>query len=243
MALTDPKLRDFGSIAEADPLIPTAVLAVLLGFCIALFREIRSFWGQWMDLVGLICGALYLIGFILYLAEYYDRLWLPHYLLPIDRTFFRLYSIVIGIFTISLMPQWPQAWYVYILVLFVFLYYKKKHTLTAYSTAFRREYEFPSDCPDNVTRAKLSLAQSFTTSFGTWGVGLHLVFSVILGGLYLGSKYYSRGTDIDVMQALYIFVSVILTVAVLSTWAKKITNGLREMASRVERGDYGYFEK
>jgi hypothetical protein len=244
-------LDEFGRVEYRDPVVPVQILMVMMGFAILLINQI--FTGSNVDLIlvtGILCGTSYLLAYMFYLTEYYDRLWEPYFLLPEDKLFFRFYSITVGIVVIALMQNWPQHWSLYILGLFLIMYIKKANTRDDYIAAVNAQYGSFDACSDLGIKAKYKLAEAFTRNFLIWGFIFMIPFAAAMTIAYvmhtqkIDLNFGSWGTiHADTGKWIYAGVSIFITVLTIAFWKKKITMGILEMKRRVEKGDHEYFAK
>jgi hypothetical protein len=240
----DYQLKDFGRDEYKDPLVPVNILMVLMGFCILLFNKAVDFWSDPIKVSSVICGAFYLITYMFYLTEYYEKLWQPYFSLPRDKMFFRLYSLGIGIVIITCMQNFPQYWYAYVFVLFLFMYYKKKQTRDAFRAAMKNEFGNIGKCNNNVLLARYKLSEAFTNNFLLYGVVLNAIYSLGLFVLYKNNPHtYFQFMGEQLSLNYYVVVSSVLTCIIIFFWSKKITSGIDHMAKKVKEGDYEFFEK
>ncbi len=180
MKLDDYRLEDFGRSEYRDSLIPVNILMVLIGFCILLFNKAVEFWSDPIRVSSVVCGASYMIAYMFYLTEYYEKLWSQYYALPSDKMFFRMYSLLIGITIITFMQNFPEYWYLYTLSLLVVMYIKKRNTRMAFQNAFKMQYNEFRKCEDNKVKAQYVLSEAFTVNFFKYGVIFNILYSVAL---------------------------------------------------------------
>ena len=174
------ELSDFSLTEYSDPVVPVQILMVMMGFAIILLNNLA---GPNMDelvkKVGLVSGVFYLIAYMFYLTEYYEKLWEPYFLLPEDKLFFRMYSILVGFVVIVLMSKWPEYWSAYIMLLFIVMYEKKKKTRKIFHQAVDLEFgNYTScyangnytSCDANMIKCQYVLVDTFTRNFLCLGI-------------------------------------------------------------------------
>jgi hypothetical protein len=201
-----------------------------------------------INATAILCGTTYLLAYMFYLTEYYDRLWEPYFLLPEDKLFFRFYSVTVGIVVIALMQNFPQYWSLYVLGLFFIMYVKKASTRNAYIRAVHAEFGTFEACTDPVVKARYNLAKAFTRNFVIWGFWFLVPFATIMTASAICntagiSIRYEPYVDISPthFQWIYSGTSVFITLVTVFFWKNKITKGILEMKDRVEEGNYEYF--
>jgi membrane-associated HD superfamily phosphohydrolase len=241
--MKDINIEDFGKKNNHDQLMPTGFLLILIGIAILLFNHAICSFDDAIKFWSLICGAVYIIAFMFYLTEYYEQLWLPFYLLPSDKMFFRIYGIGIGIVIISLLPSFPEYWYLYNLVLFIWLYGKKRQTFHLFKKAFNTEYGNYKDCKNKIDKSKLILAEHYTKRFFWKGIIVNIAYSIILFILYESkSMYVLHYKNKDYIIYFYILISGLITVLTVIYWYRKITKDLSYYKHKINEGEYEFFE-
>lgn len=225
-------ITDFGKEEYKDSLIPVQLLMILMGFSLLLYNRAVEMWPDYYAVVSVVCGATYLIGYMFYMMEYYERIWIDNYALPTDKTFFRIYVLAGGIIIITLMNNWPSYWYFYVLFLMLLMYQKKKDTCHHFQTAVRQKFgDREEDIAPPKLRALYVNAEVFTVNFRKWGVVFTILWSSAL--FYLDYSKESLGA--------YVGISVTITLVSVSFWISKIKFGLSDFAKKIEAGDHGFF--
>lgn len=238
------KLSDFGLAKYRDSLVPVNILMVLMGFCILLFNRAVEFWGNSIRVSSVICGSVYMIAYMFYISEYYEKLWEPNFSLPFDKMFFRIYSLIIGVVIITFMHNFPEYWYFYTLFLMLILYVKKNNTRKCFQKAFNVDYPVFDECQDGVLKAKYLLCEDFTVNFLWWGVIFNAVYAIALFILYKNNPSDSVIIyGVEIFFNYYSIVSFTLTIVIVSFWVKKVTSGIALMVEKINKGDYEYFKE
>ena len=246
-------LDEFGRQEYADPVVPVQILLVMMGFTIALFiNQPTNNVSTWIWYTSLTCGVIYFLLFMFYLTEYYEKLWQPYYLLPTDKMFFRFYSLLIGVFVIVLMGQYPIFWPIYVLVLFFVMLYKKQKTRETFQSAFDNEFGHYSQCNDRKYKCQYVLVETFTINFFFLGIVILLPFAALnfFTGMIVGypnslvSEFEGRfiGVEKGIYEIIFVSNLIIITFITALFWLKKINTGLREMQNQIEEGHCEYFE-
>lgn len=247
------ELSEFGRAEYSDPVVPVNMLMVMMGFTLVLPTYIVDPNADlYFILPAIICGSIYLLFYMFYLTEYYEKLWEPYYLLPVDKLFFRIYCIFIGLVVITLMPKWPEHWMLYMLALFFVMYLKKRSTRNRFRTAVNFEHKNYSLAPLKI-KAQYVLVETFTLNFLILGVVPLVPVSIASSVFYVCSKYpqylsFYNGffgfneTELSMYQN-YVALSVFVALATSLFWAFKIRSGLIEMKNQIEAGHYDYFEE
>jgi hypothetical protein len=244
MKLTHYKLKDFGLPEYHDPIIPVNILMILIGFCILLFNKAVDYWGNNIKVISVVCGSLYMITYMFYISEYYEKIWAPYFSLPNDKMFFRIYALLIGIVIITFMQNFPEYWYLYSLLLMLILYYKKNKTRAAFQKAFNDEYGSFDIGGNNIDKAKFLLCQDFSSNFLKYGVLFNIFYAIILFLLFEKNPIEKFNIlSVDFSVDYYAFASVSLTIFIVGFWIKKITSGINLMVEKVKSGDYEYFKE
>jgi multidrug transporter EmrE-like cation transporter len=233
------KIEDFGGPSNRDPSVATigatAILVAALNAC----RRLPEFLSNQDRMVSLVCGILMIFGFAWYLVEYYSAIWAPFYALPEDKGFFRFYALGLGLSLVALMPQWPEYWYAYLLVLYIVLYLKKRRTRNLFRQAFSQRYPDATRCEDLPLLAQWKLADAFTRLWLRNGCMVGVAYSVLLFALARMGPRIPLG---PIYVSFYAMVSILVTIASLCVWWQKATSHLSRIRSRVEAGDHAYIE-
>lgn len=246
-------LSEFSRPEYTDPVVPVQILLVMMGFCVALlnqadFSEISFS----VKSISLVCGIIYIIAYMFYLTEYYEKLWAPYFLLPEDKLFFRIYSLLVGVVVISLMSKWPGYWSFYILALFLVMFDKKRRTRSVFHDAVISQFGSYENCSDGKIKSQFVLVDTFTWNFLYLGIITLVPFAVIMCGaafftdspdalIWLNTKL---ATDIALenIYAVNVGTNILVTLFTVAFWSSKITSGLRTMRDQIEEGYYEYFE-
>jgi len=239
-------LDDFGRPEYKDPIVPVNMLMVMMGFALLLFNDAIGHIANIIDFSSYFFGTIFLLGFMLYVADYHEKLWENYFSLPTDRMFFRLYGIFVGITVISLMHVYPNYWYVYVLVLFVLMYFKKRSTMKHFEDAFYDKFSKVVDCDCGHEKSRLYLSQAFTTNFLYAGVFLSIVFGVALQA----AKIYVVDADKVIADSIfdyilnpYFWICALYTLIFVSFWMWKIKSHLIRMATALKNGNAEFFEQ
>jgi hypothetical protein len=247
------ELSDFALAEYSDPVVPVQILMVMMGFAIILLNNLSELsMDKLVNNVALVSGVLYLIAFMFYLTEYYEKLWEPYFLLPEDKLFFRMYSVLVGIVVIVLMSKWPVYWSAYVVFLFYVLYLKKRKTRNLFHKAVDLKFGSYSSCDAGKIKCQYVLVDTFTRNFLHLGILALFPFMIVMCacGLLINdagmfAKFNGLWTypfSMSEIRAIFIATSVITTTVTLVFWFAKITSGLREMRAQIEEGHYAYFE-
>jgi hypothetical protein len=246
-------LKQFSLPEYSDPIVPVQIMMVMMGFTILLINGIfRSGADLVMTAVAVLSGVIYLISFMFYLTEYYEKLWEPYFLLPEDKLFFRLYSVLVGIVVISLMSKWPEYWALYMIALFLVMYFKKSNTKRKYHRAVNHEFGSYLECDKPKIKSCYVLVDTFTRNFFYLGIVFLLPFALLMAmaaALVLYPKlliwlngYFGFAISISEARAIYVGTSISVSLLTAVFWSKKLISGLQEMKSQIELGHYAYFE-
>ncbi|RYD94229.1 MAG: hypothetical protein EOP50_09840 [Sphingobacteriales bacterium] len=244
------KLEEFGLKPAADgrvadKLDTTTILSILVAFNIPLFTEAFKNWSDLTVSTSYFFGALTLIFYMLYLTDYYEKVWTRWFSLPTDLGFFRVYSLVTGVIIIALMTVFPVIWFWYVTILISILTYKKYTTRWAYIEAFNIEYETVQQCTNNMDRAILALAENMSTNFLKYGVLLSLVASLLLSTVYhldQGQQWSIQGVSFY-GKPYFMLLSTAWSLVLVFFWYRKIRSGLSFIAREAERGNFEFFEE
>src|SRR5438128_1679678 len=79
------------------------VLAILVAFNIPLFAEGFRHFTDLDKCASYFFGALTFVFFMLYMVDYYEKIWTRWFSLPSDTGFFRMYSLAAGSIIIGAM--------------------------------------------------------------------------------------------------------------------------------------------
>lgn len=246
-------LKDFSLPEYRDPVVPVQIMMVMMGFTILLLNSAFSASGdRTLVFVALISAVPYLLSFMFYLTEYYEKLWEPYFLLPEDKLFFRFYSVLVGIVVIALMGNWPEYWPSYIIFLFVIMYLKKRKVRATYHAAVQNEYGSYEACSDDKVKSCYILVDTFTRNFASLGIIplLPIAMLMSISALLISNAQWLSWLNTQTtfaissadLRTLYSTTSIIASLGTVVFWAGKINTGLIEMKSQIEMGHYAYFE-
>jgi hypothetical protein len=185
-----------------------------------------------------------LIGFTLYLDACYRHVWRSFYAQRGDRVFFRIYLGLIFLTLVGLLPFGPRYWYVYIEILFLLLYWKKRHTRDAVARAFHLLYPDAAHPPHAIDTARLVFARRFTMLWLRNAVGvtaLVIVFA-LLPLSHGGWTFFTIPLGRHLFAvSYYAMFCVVLVVAWWIVWLQKILSDLPYMALQLHSGNAEYF--
>ena len=246
-------LLEFSRPEYSDPVVPVQMLMVMMGFMLVLFSNAFSENVDWgLFRISIICGTVYLLFFMFYLTEYYEKLWEPYFMLPEDKLFFRIYCLLIGVVVIAFMPRWPQFWPLYVIFLYLIMYKKKKDTRNIFQDAVISEYGNYDSCDNPKTKSQYVLVETFTMNFLWLGVVFLAPFALMisLSAIFVMSpellNYFNNNFSTNItefgMRWTFVTLNVLVTIPTLLFWSGKIKTGLRQMKNQIEAGHYAYFE-
>lgn len=239
-------LEEFGKPEYKDPIVPVNMLMVLMGFSLLLFNNVFENSDDIIVFSSSLFGAIFLIGFMLYVSDYHEKIWEKYFSLPEDRMFFRFYGIITGIIVISAMNVAPEYWCWYIVILFFLMYFKKKSTKNSYEEAFYDRYGKISDCDSKIDIARLHLAGAFTTNFLLLGLGGSIVFAVFIEFLKHNtviSGAVSANGITDFIYSAYFWANATYTLVFVGFWVWKIRTNLNSFVKALENENVEFFEQ
>lgn len=178
---------DFGKRQYRDIVDPVTILTILIAFTIPLFS--KGFTSSNIDIgVSYISGAIALIFFMLYMVDYYEKIWLDYYSLPTDISFFRIYCLVVGVIVISLMDSYPIWWSCYMSALFLVMSIKKYSTRRLYESALEKEFGKELNGLDQKYVCAYFLAQNMSTNFFVLGFLVSVFVSLVLAAAFVSNN-------------------------------------------------------
>ena len=253
--LTQPpyKLCDFAKPEYADPVVPVQMLMAIMVFTIVMLNQVFLHPGDGIIVSSaLLFGSVYLISFMFYLTEYYEKLWERYFLFPIDKLFFRFYCLLFGAIIILLMPRWPEHWSLYVVILFAIMYWKKRRTRDYFQSAVKYEFGSYEQCKDDIIRSKYILVETFTLNFLILGLIALLPFAIAMSLIALcvsnddvlnaANAFGGSNFTNDELRWAYFSLNLFVTIPTFLFWSAKITTGLAQMRNQIEEGHYAYFE-
>lgn len=239
-------LKDFGAKANSEKVDTTTILAILVAFNIPLFTDAFRNFTDLEIFASLFFGALTLIFFMLYLVDYYEKIWVRWFSLPNDFIFFRVYSLVFGVVVIAVMNVFPQYWYWYLSALFLVMSLKKYSTRRRYMVAFNIAHKSFSQCGSDTDKAVCLLARNMSYNFLFYGFVLSVPAAVVLNAAYIwgGPEVaFSIGKLTFHGNASYVIGSALYCALLVGFWWRKIRSGLNYMVNAVEKGDFDFFDR
>lgn len=250
-AVEENVIKGFGRDSSTDYSMLINIVYVLIGFMISTSEgfltgrqeglkaqlisiQLDSFSNAYTSLEGLVyygssiaeawmflIGSIFLICFLFYLAEYYEKIWVELFIQQKDKVFFRFYCIFIGFYVI-LLKLFPVVWPVLFSVLFLILMHKKWST--------RREIRAAIDAIDEAARSKrvkaiYALADTMAYNFSVLG-GICLIFLVAM--TYVA--FYLH-------QLWALILASLFSALLCYFWLRKVQSGIDTIRSCVEAGN------
>jgi hypothetical protein len=239
-------LKEFGAEARSEKVDTTTILAILVAFNIPLFTEAFRKFTDLDVFASYFFGALTLIFFMLYLVDYYEKIWVRWFSLPDDFVFFRVYSLVLGVITIAIMNVFPEYWYWYLSILFLVMSLKKYSTRRQYMAAFDAAHGSFSQCKNKSDKAVCLLARNMSKNFFVYG----FVYSIPVAALISAANHWGGQNIAFTVGKLpfhgngyYIAASALWSLILCGFWLHKIRSELNYFVTAVEKGDFEFFDK
>ena len=166
-------------------------------------------------------GSLFLICFLFYLAEYYEKIWVEIFIQPKDKIFFRFYCILIGVYVI-LLKLLPTIWPIFFSILAALMMKKKWSTRDEIRQKIEEEHS--GELTTGRVNSIYVLSDAMAYNFSILGSISLIIISLMT---YFSLRYHS----------LWVFLLLSLSCVLMCLfWLKKVKSGIDEMMSTLNEG-------
>jgi hypothetical protein len=167
-------------------------------------------------------GSVFLICFLFYLAEYYEKVWVEIFVQSKDKIFFRFYCILIGIYVI-LLKLFPVFWCQFFSILAILMIRKKWAT----RNEIRRKIDEENSLESRKGRINAIYILSDAMAYN-FTVLSSIKLTIISLMAYISLKF----------QILWVFLLLSLSCLLICWfWLKKVQSGIDDMMLMLNKGD------